>query len=101
LAYWLTSRRTEILKLTTTSTHGTRRFDMKELFDVPIALPKNDEQREIVRRLDSSQAEIEATRKVASKLRLLKGAVMQELLTGKKRVTALLETGEHVAAEVA
>ena len=31
LAYWLSSHSHQFLKLTTTATHGTKRFDMDEL----------------------------------------------------------------------
>jgi len=80
----------ELLKVTTTATHGTKRFDMKDLFDVQIAIPAKDEQERIVGRLDTSETEIDDCKRQAGKLRSLKTALMQDLLTGKKRVTQLL-----------
>jgi type I restriction enzyme S subunit len=90
-AYWLVSHGHDLLKVTTTATHGTKRFDMKDLFDVDIAVPDKDEQIRIVSRFDTLEADILATKKETTKLRLLKTALMQDLLTGKKRVTLLLE----------
>jgi type I restriction enzyme S subunit len=91
LAYWLVSHAHEILKLATTATHGTKRFDMDELYAVPIAVPAPDEQAAITRVFDEQQALIERTRSYMYKLRSLKTALMQDLLTGTKRVTPLLE----------
>jgi type I restriction enzyme S subunit len=71
LAYWFVSNGSKLLKMTTTATHGTKRFDMKELFDVPIALPKKPEQTRIVKRLDAAEMEIANNRKTAAKLRSL------------------------------
>lgn len=91
-AHWLLSHEHDLLKITTTATHGTKRFEMKDLFDVLIALPEKDEQTRIVSRLDASEAQIDVNKKKAAKLRSLKTALMQDLLTGLKRVTPLLET---------
>jgi type I restriction enzyme, S subunit len=91
LAYWLVSNGSNLLKITTTATHGTKRFDMNELFQVPIGLPKKDEQCRIVSRLDAAEAQIVINKKTAAKLHSLKSGLMQDLLTGRKRVTALLE----------
>lgn len=92
LAYWLASNESGLLRITTTATHGTKRFDMNELFEVPIGLPRKDEQGRIVRRLDVAEAEIAINKKAAAKLRSLKTGIMQDLLTGRRRVTDLLES---------
>ena len=55
-----------------------------------IAFPSIEEQREITRRRDASDAVIKVFVSQLSKLRLLKTALMQDLLTGKVRVTPLL-----------
>jgi type I restriction enzyme S subunit len=91
LAYWLVSQADNFLKLTTTATHGTRRFDMKELFDVVIPIPEKEEQTRVVTRLDAAEEQMDSNRKIVRKLRSLKTGLMQDLLTGRKRVTALLE----------
>jgi type I restriction enzyme, S subunit len=89
LAYWLASNGSNLLKITTTATHGTKRFDMNELFEVPIGLPKKDEQGRIVGRLDAAEKEIVINKKLAMKLHSVKTGLMQDLLTGRKRVTDL------------
>jgi type I restriction enzyme S subunit len=92
LAYWLASQENNFLRITTTATHGTKRFDMKEMFDVMMPVPKKEEQTRIVTRLDTTEAQIDSNKKMAAKLRALKTALMHDLLTGKKRVTLLLES---------
>ena len=99
LAYWFASNGSNLLKITTTATHGTRRFDMKELFEVPIALPKKREQGRIVERLDAAETEIAINKKSAAKLRSLKSGLMQDLLTGRKRVTSLLKAVHQSAGQ--
>lgn len=98
LAYWLMSRAHEFLKLTTTATHGTKRFDMDEVNAVPIQVPQSDEQNAILHILDKQQLLIDDAQNRAEKLRSLKTALMQDLLTGKVRVTPLLEQAEAVNA---
>jgi type I restriction enzyme, S subunit len=99
LAYWFVSNGSKLLKITTTATHGTKRFDMKELFEVPIALPKKPEQARIVERLDAAEMEITSNRKMAAKLRSLRSGLMQDLLSGRKRVTPLLDTSRRIATQ--
>ena len=92
LAFWLASQAANFLKLATTATHGTKRFDIKELFDVIMPVPRHDEQTGIVVRLDAAEAPINYNRKVAAKLRSIKAGLMQDLLIGRRRVTRLLES---------
>jgi type I restriction enzyme, S subunit len=99
LAYWFVSNGSKLLKITTTATYGTKRFDMKELFEVPIALPKKPEQARIVERLDAAEMEITSNRKMAAKLRSLRSGLMQDLLSGRKRVTPLLDTSRRIATQ--
>lgn len=98
LAYWLMSHAHEFLKLTTTATHGTKRFDMDEVNAVPIGVPKLGEQNAILRILDKQQKFIDGAQGRAAKLRSLKTALMQDLLTGKVRVTPLLQQAEAATA---
>jgi type I restriction enzyme S subunit len=91
LAYWLVSHADNFLKLTTTATHGTKRFDMNELFDVVMPIPEKLEQTRVVTRLDTAEEQVVSNRKIVHKLRSLKTGLMQDLLTGRRRVTALLE----------
>ncbi len=91
LAYWLVSHSRNFLKLATTATHGTKRFDMDELYAAPIGVPLPIEQDSIVRVFDEQQTLIDRTQAHAAKLHSLKTGLMQDLLTGKVRVTPLLE----------
>jgi type I restriction enzyme S subunit len=95
LAYWLMSQQHEFLKLTTTATHGTKRFDTDELSAVPMRLPDLREQEAILQILDKQQSLINDAQDRSEKLRHLKTALMQDLLTGKVRVTPLLQQAKE------
>lgn len=56
-----------------------------------VPLPKGIEQQRIAEILDSNTQQLNGHHRRLAKLRLLKTALMQDLLTGKKRVTHLLE----------
>ena len=65
----------------------------KDIFPIPIAIPKClDEHSLIADRLDAQHRAIESSVRGLEKLHLLKRGLMQDLLTGNRRVTALLET---------
>lgn len=66
------------------------------LRNIFIPIPNPDEQDQIVKSLDISATQIRRTEGNLTKLRSLKTALMQDLLTGKKRVTALLNDTEAV-----
>ena len=64
----------------------------KDIFPIPIAMPKClDEHSLIADRLDAQHRAIESSVHGLEKLQLLKRGLMQDLLTGNRRVTALLE----------
>ncbi len=63
---------------------------MSDLYGVNIALPEEVEQGRVVQLLDEYQRQELLTKAHVEKLRSLKTALMQDLLTGKKRVTSLL-----------
>jgi type I restriction enzyme, S subunit len=100
LAYWLVAHSHRVLKITTTATHGTKRFDMAELFSVPIGLPEKDEQQEIVQRVDAIWANIAITTRESAKLRSLRAGLMQDLLTGRVRITPLLKEAVQAVEQV-
>jgi type I restriction enzyme S subunit len=89
-AYWLSEHGQSLLKITTTATYGTKRFDMGELHAVDIAIPSVKEQNEIVRLINEAEKLGINYQSDLKKLRSIKTALMQDLLTGKKRVTDLL-----------
>jgi type I restriction enzyme S subunit len=61
--------------------------------------PSKDEQELIVSHLSRLQIGVEEQQQSLTKLRATKNALMQDLLTGKKRVTPLLDADEALAAE--
>jgi type I restriction enzyme, S subunit len=73
------------------SNSGVPTLGVQFLAAIPIRLPEPDEQQRIVRVLSQSEIMIQKELKYLRKLRALKSGLMQELLTGRKRVTALLE----------
>ena len=96
LAYWLSSHSHQFLKLATTATHGTKRFDMDELQAALVGVPLLNEQEYIVRIFDEQQSVIEQLQGLTAKLQAEKRGLMQDLLTGNRRVTALLDQREEV-----
>ena len=67
-------------------------FNSTELNAVELAFPRIDEQRVVRERLDSLENTKFRTHVHLEKLRSLKTALMQDLLTGEKRVTLLLDS---------
>ena len=64
----------------------------KDIFPIPIAMPKClDEHSLIADRLDAQHRAIESSVRGLEKLHFFKRGLMQDLLTGNRRVTALLE----------
>ena len=68
--------------------------NLKDLRTVLIPLPKPKEQAMIRQKIDGSFLEFKAQTRSLAKLRSLKTALMQDLLTGRKRVTELLNNLE-------
>jgi type I restriction enzyme, S subunit len=66
-----------------------------------VPFPDRQEQLRIIRQLQVCDNLLRQKQDGLAKLRSLKTALMQDLLTGKKRVTALLETPKLMPAEVA
>jgi type I restriction enzyme S subunit len=60
------------------------------LRNVLIPVPKNDEQNQITKSLDNFGMQIRQTEIRLTKICSLKTALMRDLLTGKRRVTTLL-----------
>jgi type I restriction enzyme S subunit len=90
LAYWLSSHSHQFLKLATTATHGTKRFDLDELQAASVGVPPPEEQKQIVRLFDEQHSIIERLQDVTAKLQAEKRGLMQDLLSGDRRVTTLL-----------
>jgi len=62
--------------------------DMPELHHLHIAIPKPDEQDEIVRRIEGMDADINLETRKLCKLELLKTGLMKDLLNNHVRVPA-------------
>jgi len=101
LAYWLRANDGKMLRLVTEATHGTKRLDLGDVQRQMVAIPHLPEQRRIVEILEDQEGRLLRERQVSDKLHLLKKALMDDLLTGKVRVTPLLEKDEGVTASEA
>lgn len=88
LAHWFAANSSLFLRKATEATHGTKKLDMPELHHVHIAIPKPDEQDEIVRRIEGMDADINLETRELGKLELLKSGLMNDLLNGRVRVPA-------------
>jgi len=86
LAYWFRAHRDTLLKRTSESTHGTKRFDLRELLGMVLAVPSIEEQIAVVDRLDTIGSAIDEEGRSLAKLYQQKQGLMQDLLGGRLRV---------------
>jgi type I restriction enzyme S subunit len=86
LAHWLVAHASKILSKATEATHGTKRFDSSDLYNIPFPVPSNGEQEKIIQLLDNLDDLELAERNNLQKLQFIKSGLMQDLLTGKVRV---------------
>ncbi|MDO9593140.1 MAG: restriction endonuclease subunit S [Erysipelotrichaceae bacterium] len=70
-------------------------INIAEVKKISFGLPKQHEQQTIAERLNKLEWSLGCTERELKKLRSLKTALMQDLLTGKKRVAALLNDTEE------
>jgi type I restriction enzyme S subunit len=70
---------------------------MHMISDMQIPMPSLAEQRAFVDFTQKAESELISSQMALHKLRALKAALMQDLLTGRKRVTALLNEKETSA----
>jgi len=87
LLWWFQAHKSVLLSVTTESTHGTKRLPSDTLFAQEIALPPFPEQEAIAQALSDADALIESLEQLIAKKRHLKRGAMQELLTGKVRLS--------------
>ncbi|HXN51405.1 MAG TPA: restriction endonuclease subunit S [Candidatus Acidoferrum sp.] len=73
------------------SNSGVPTLGVQFLAAIPILVPKTREQQRIVHMMSQVEAALEREQNSLRKLRSLKTGLMQDLLTGRRRVTALLE----------
>ena len=91
LARWFVANSDLFLRRVTEATHGTKKLDMENLRKVTIELPPVSEQAGIVAREATIDQKIKGEAAFLSKLRTLKSGLMDDLLTGRVRVTPFLE----------
>ncbi len=86
MVHWLVAHTWLFLKKTTEATHGTKRFDLREISKVQISIPEKAEQEMITDRIDSLSIAIQSEQETDLKLRLQKHGLMHDLLTGQLRI---------------
>jgi len=78
---------------------GSPSLNRNDVHPLPIGRPSLDEQNGIVRILDSQNDEVSRSEQELDKLMKLKAGLMDDLLTGRIRVTPLLESARQPAAQ--
>jgi type I restriction enzyme S subunit len=86
LSYLLVGKKLQLMGLVNTANHGTGRLDTALLKSLPINLPPFPEQKKIAEILSTWDKAIETTEKLLAKAEAQKKALMQQLLTGKRRL---------------
>lgn len=99
LTYWLVANTDGFLRKVTEATHGTKKLDMENLVGFPIGLPSLREQTAIVARLDAVSSKYTMEADYLSQLSEMKTGLMDDLLTGRIRVTPLLESVQQPTAQ--
>ncbi len=77
-----------------------KRINLGNLRRVEIALPPISEQVQVVERMEAAQLQIELSLQMLKKLRHQKAGLMDDLLTGRVRVTPLLNGEVHDGGSV-
>lgn len=86
LSFLLVSEKHKIKQLVSTAGHGTGRLDTESIKLYPINVPPITEQRKIAQILSAWHKAITVTEKLLTNSLQQKQALMQQLLTGKKRL---------------
>ena len=87
---WLQANQSKLLLLATEASHGTKRIPTGDLLASHVSLPQHTEQREIARALSDMDRLFDAVEALIAKKRAIKLAAIQQLLTGKARLTGQL-----------
>ena len=97
LSFLLSGDKHKIMNLVSTAGHGTGRLDTNLLKQHPVNLPPFSEQQKIAKILSTWDKAISTTERLIDNSTQQKKALMQQLLTGKKRL--LDESGERFEGE--
>lgn len=98
LAHWFVANSNNFLRKVTEATHGTKKLDMDDLVNMRIGVPDLSEQSAIVQRQEATDNQISDESLYLEQLRALKAGLMDDLLTGRVRVTPLLTHPEPTHA---
>ena len=85
LSYLLVAHKEEIRQLVSTAGHGTGRLETERIRSFPVKVPTALEQKQIAQILSTWDHAIATTERLLDLARQQKKALMQQLLTGKKR----------------
>lgn len=83
LGHLLTAFASFFLSKTSEATHGTKRFDLNDILRIRVGIPEKQEQMRMVERVDEFDRSMISHVDRLSKLRHLKCALLQDLLTGR------------------
>ena len=97
LAYLLVSLKRPLMTLVNTANHGTGRLDTNLIKAFPVILPPIEEQRRIADRLATWDRTVETVEALIANARAQKQALMQQLLSGKRRLAGFSEQWEWAA----
>ncbi len=86
LTYYILGNSEDLLKLVTSAGNTAGVLDTKIVQNFPFVKPKKEEQEAIVKAIDFFDGEIVSLEKRLAKTKALKQGMMQELLTGRKRL---------------
>jgi type I restriction enzyme S subunit len=90
LAHWFVANSDHFLRKVTEATHGTKKLDMGDLVSMPIGMPALSEQHAIIERQAAINRQFTGESLYLAQLKALKTGLMDDLLTGRVRVTPLL-----------
>lgn len=90
LAHWFVANSSHFLRKVTEATHGTKKLDMGDLVSMPIGVPALVEQHAIIERQAAINRQFTDESLYHAQLKALKTGLMDDLLTGRVRVTPLL-----------
>ncbi|MCG7919947.1 MAG: restriction endonuclease subunit S [Candidatus Thiodiazotropha lotti] len=97
LLYLLASNKNGIRQLVNTAGHGTGRLDTEQLKAYPVNIPAVNEQTKIAQILSIWDKAIETTEKLIENSKAQKKALMQKLLTGKRRIPGFRKKWREVS----
>jgi len=98
LSYLLVANKKNIRQLVNTAGHGTGRIDTAQLKAYPLLIPNGKEQNKIALILSTWDKAIETVERLINNSKAQKKALMQQLLTGKRRLPGF--EGEWLRAKL-